>query len=973
MSLDKLSAKVSAARKETEERGETFYPGPSRVHLASFPPKERWHDWVELDSRSWPERVEKRYTLVPTACFNCESGCGLLAYVDRETLQVRKFEGNPEHPGSRGRNCAKGPATINQVTDPDRILYPLKRVGERGEGRWERVSWDEALEDIAGRVARAMDEERHNEIMYHVGRPGEDGYTERMLAGWGVDGHNSHTNICSSGARAGYAFWMGMDRPSPDHANARVILLVSSHLETGHYFNPHAQRIIDGKKNGAKLIVLDTRLSNTATHADHWLSTYPGSEAAVLLSFANHLIQNDLYDREFVRRWWNWKEYLQEQRPDVPVTFEAFEDELKTLYAEYTFEYAEKESGVDAATLAEAAAIVATAGTRLAAHNWRSAAAGNMGGWQVARTLFMLNALLGAIATEGGTFPSAWNKFVPRPIHLPPRHPKQWNDLTWPQEWPLSLMEMSFLLPHLMKERGGFIDTYFTRVYNPVWTNPDGFSWIELLADAEKIGLHVALTPTWNESAYFADYVLPMGHSSERHDTMSLEQYDGSWVAFRQPVLRAARERAGQPVTDTRETNPGEVWEENEFWIDLTWRIDPDGTRGIRGFFESRQNPGQKLTLDEYYGYMFENSVPGLPEEAAREGITPLEYMRRYGAFQVGEKTGQLFEHEVPAAELVNTDTDDMDRVFTEAPKPAGPNVVPFPAIAPDDQGRRRVGVRVDGSIRRGFPTPTGRLEFWSRTLHEWGWPELAIPTYIKSHVHRQNLDREEMPLISTFRLPVQIHTRSANAKWLTEIAHTNPLWLHPDDAGRLGGIRTGDLVRVETRIGHFVLKAWVTEGIRPGVVACSHHMGRWKLGDQGQRLSMATVGIEAEGTGRKMSWKKPGGPFESADPDTSRIWWTDVGVHQNLTFQVNPDPISGMHCWHQAVRVSRARPEDRYGDIWVDLDKAHQAYLNWVAETTRSAADHSPDGTRRPYWLLRPVRPEKEAYRLPELETAVP
>jgi hypothetical protein len=121
------------------------------------------------------------------------------------------------------------------------------------------------------------------------------------------------------------------------------------------------------------------------------------------------------------------------------------------------------------------------------------------------------------------------------------------------------------------------------------------------------------------------------------------------------------------------------------------------------------------------------------------------------------------------------------------------------------------------------------------------------------------------------------------------------------------------------------------------------------------------------------MSWKKPGGPFESADPDTSRIWWTDVGVHQNLTFQVNPDPISGMHCWHQAVRVSRARPEDRYGDIWVDLDKAHQAYLNWVAETTRSAADHSPDGTRRPYWLLRPVRPEKEAYRLPELETAVP
>jgi anaerobic selenocysteine-containing dehydrogenase len=69
---------------------------------------------------------------VPTTCFNCESACGLLAYIDKETLEVRKFEGNPEHPGSRGRNCAKGPATLNQIHDVDRILYPLKRVGKRG-------------------------------------------------------------------------------------------------------------------------------------------------------------------------------------------------------------------------------------------------------------------------------------------------------------------------------------------------------------------------------------------------------------------------------------------------------------------------------------------------------------------------------------------------------------------------------------------------------------------------------------------------------------------------------------------------------------------------------------------------------------------------------------------------------------------------------------------------------------------------
>src|SRR6266581_2154307 len=141
-------------------------PTAMSAELASAPPPEKWDDWVEYEAREWPRKVERRYMLVPTTCFNCEAGCGLLAYVDKTTLQVRKFEGNPTHPGSRGRNCAKGPATLNQVNDPDRILYPLKRAGRRGEGRWTRVSWAEALADIGGRIRRAFEEGRHDEVMY---------------------------------------------------------------------------------------------------------------------------------------------------------------------------------------------------------------------------------------------------------------------------------------------------------------------------------------------------------------------------------------------------------------------------------------------------------------------------------------------------------------------------------------------------------------------------------------------------------------------------------------------------------------------------------------------------------------------------------------------------------------------------------------------------------------------------------------
>src|SRR5437764_11222373 len=138
----------------------------------------------------------------------------------------------------------------------------------------------------------------------------------------------------------------------------------------------------------------------------------------------------------------------------------------------------------------------------------------------------------------------------------------------------------------------------------------------------------------------------------------TLFRSDSQWLGFRQPVLRAAKERLGQKIADTREVNPGEVWEENEFWIELSWRIDPDGSRGIRKYFESKAQPGAKLSVDEYYGYIFEHSVPGLPEKAAAEGVTPLESMRRSGAFELKQHVGAIHEEPVPEAELADLHVD---------------------------------------------------------------------------------------------------------------------------------------------------------------------------------------------------------------------------------------------------------------------------------------------------------------------------
>ena len=906
----------------------------------SHPDPSTWDDYVDFESTAWPRKERRRYWIIPSICFNCESACGILSYVDKETLDVRKIEGNPVHPGSRGRTCAKGVVTPNQLEDPDRVLYPLKRSGARGSGQWTRVSWDEVLEDIGARIRTAILEDRRQEVMYHVGRPGEDGFANRVLQTWGVDGHNSHTNVCSSSARLGHFLWCGADRPSPDHTNARTILLLSSHLESGHYFNPHAQRIIEGQSKGATLIVVDPRLSNTSAKADIWMPAYSGTEGALLLAIARILLEEGLYDREFVHDWVDWRGYLRDEHPGLPLEFDRFIAALKELYAQYTPEYAEAETGVPKARIVEAARAVARARGRFSCHSWRAAAAGNLWGWQITRCLYLLVVLTGSVGTEGGVNLHVHNKFVPK-HPMPPPPPAYWNELLFPREFPLAYHEMSFLLPHFLKEGRGRLDVYFTRVYNPVWTNPDGFSWIEMLTDERKVGLHVALTPTWSETAWFADYILPMGLGTERHDMMSQETHAAQWLGFRQPVQRVAREKRGERVEATWQSNPGEVWEEVEFWIALSWKIDPDGSLGIRKHWESPYRPGLMITVDEYYRWVFENSVPGLPEAAAAEGLTPLEYMRKYGVFKVKDNVYRVHEQPLTAAQQQDTSIDRSQDAVVKHGVP--------------------VGVMVGGVPRTGFNTPSRRLEFYSPTLRDWGWPEHAVPRYVPGHVYWRDLkrDEDEFDLLPNFRLPTLIHTRSP-VKWLYEISHSNPLWIATGDARRYG-LATGDLVKVRTAIGYFVTRAWVTEGIRPGILGMSHHLGRWRLHEEmGLRNAAALVTLERPADGQYRIRQVHGTqPFDSGDPDSARVWWTEVGVHQNLTFPVQPDPVSGMHCWHQKVRLEKAGPDDRYGDIFVDTNRSHELYKEWLAMTRPAPG---PGGLRRPLWFDRPLRPVAEA-----------
>lgn len=129
---------------------------------------------------------------------------------------------------------------------------------------------------------------------------------------------------------------------------------------------------------------------------------------------------------------------------------------------------------------------------------------------------------------------------------------------------------------------------------------------------------------------------------------------------------------------------------------------------------------------------------------------------------------------------------------------------------------------------------------------------------------------------------------------------------------------------------------------MKPDVVACSHHIGRWRREKDpaGNSWMTNTVKMEEVEDGKwRMELKETVQPFESEDSDSKRIWWRDGGVHQNITHAVHPDPVSGMHCWHQKVRLSLPGSDDKYGDIQVDTNRSFEIYKEWL-EMTRLVRD---------------------------------
>ncbi|MBU1669437.1 molybdopterin-dependent oxidoreductase [bacterium] len=1042
-------------------------------NLVFYPPFDQWDSFTELDGQDWkrggtgrngvqsaenPDGIKAtEYMLVPTACSNCEASCGLTAWVDigeykttknPKDLKVKKYMGNPLHAGSRGRNCAKGYATQSQMYDPDRIPFPLRRApgSKRGEGKWVRSSWDDAMKEIGQKMHDTLkvgDEMSKKLIMYQVGRPNENGFGPRVPQSLGVDGWNSHTNICSAGARQGTIQWTNDDRNSPDWSNANLIFLQSSHAaDAGHYFQQAAGRIADARKRGAKLVVMDPRMSNSAGMADLWVPCWPGTETALYLYLANRILNEkglngeDLVNHNFVKSWVNWdrlmanKEYLallveKKYIKSVPQgdSYEDFIGMISEMYSPYTLDFVTKECRIEARTVEKLYDMFIDAGARVATYIWRAGPIAHRGGWMIARSAFLPFVLRGAMAGDkGGVGLHHWHVISVNgkgdkatQAGEAPAKVDAWNELAWPPEYPLSTYEMSHLLPHLLlddewrdkwKAKGlnvpSKLAVYIPRIYNPVWINPDGFRWIEALKREDKMELTFNLSPTWSETNWYCDYVLPVGLAGERHDQHSEATQPSRWLSFRQPALRVALEKMGwkpkNPARGTLEAHIaaglGEVWEEVEFWATLIAEyVDADGSLGMRKYWTSKEDPTKTVTIPEWYQAAFDN-LPNLKKAAA---ANPKYKDSKYPNYELMRDMGTWLEEDNiyrPQERPLKKEGDSyiahghkypIDEVEKDA----------FGTLMVEHKGEKQaIGVEIDGEIMDGFHTLSKKLEFFSEWFAEWKWPEYAVPIYptnkedrqkmihLVTQVHHDHMEKEnEFALNTVFRLPYNIHTRSVNSKHLMEISQNhNPVWINTDDAKRLN-IKQGDAIKVtitdtlsELESGYFIAMAVPTEATMPGVLANSHHAGRWKLKNAveipgfshklgvmglGAPLYDMTMdgkigtlkpkqGIDAGMMERQDSWQ-----FKEYNKDLDNIWWDGLsGSWQNAVAPSHPDPIAGNHAWHQKVSIELAGADDQIGDIYVNYENNMKVYQAWRDKLTRPL--NSSDTLRRPTHMKR-------------------
>lgn len=236
-----------------------------------------------------------------SSCCICNSGCGVNVYV--KDGRVTKVEGDPSSPVTKGTLCPKGLASKQLQNHPDRLKYPMRRAGKRGEGKWERISWDEALDTIVNRFREI--EERYGKdsiVLAHGTQRGWAGYFIRFANAIGKQWIAPGVAQCAwPRFSAGMLVTGGLALECPDYGHTKCMMIWGANPPAT--WPAKALGMMEARARGAKMIVVDPVFSESASKADLWLQLRPGTDAALALSMLHVIINEELYDKEFVNRW----------------------------------------------------------------------------------------------------------------------------------------------------------------------------------------------------------------------------------------------------------------------------------------------------------------------------------------------------------------------------------------------------------------------------------------------------------------------------------------------------------------------------------------------------------------------------------------------------------------------------------------------------------------------------------------------
>jgi anaerobic selenocysteine-containing dehydrogenase len=720
-----LSADAAAPRGAESERILRFCPSCRPQKFA----EETIGNELQPLPRHWPlpkRRSEERNpirkdtrtgaTVTKSQCYICNSGCDALVF--EKDGRVIRVEGDPSSAITKGTLCCKGLASREQLYHEDRLLYPMKRMGERGSGRWQRISWDEALDTAAERFKGLEAKYGPDSIVLATGtkRGTWCDYFMRFANAWGKQFTSTGWAQCAVPRQlAGLMMLGGTAAECPDFSRSRCLLVWGANPVNN--WPHHALSMMEAWAGGAPLIVVDSELRETPSKADIWLQPRPGTDSALGLGFLNVIIEEGLYDKDFVDRWCT-----------------GFE-ELKARAKEYPLDRVEKITWVPREKIRRAARLYATSKPACLMHS--CAIEQNADTMSSSLATVALTAITGNLDIPGGNlfpmFQGLRGRNDPEYTLKNLITPEKEARIRGSAEYPLLSGNACMLYPSahnttLWKTilsgdpypvRGMYIHACNLRV------NVANTRQVE--EALKSLDFILACDIMMNPTVEWADIVLPATTWIERDEVTAHQQASIDEIQLGQTVLRRGECRTNYAIIN-----------------DLARRL------GVGNMFPSESD-------EPFFDFMLEKT--GLTWKALKE------------------RGGYV-----------------------------------FPTVYKKYE-------------QNGFGTPSKKVELANSRMANLGMDPL--PGYREpdeSPLSTPDLAREYPLIITTGgRTAMYRHSEGRNIAILRELMPHPLMSIHPATAGKLG-IQEGDEVIVETPRGTMEAKAYLTEGIHPGVVQLPSH-----------------------------------------------------------------------------------------------------------------------------------------------------